>query len=99
MTMPQLKETATERRAEFEATWRAMQGRLTLSGLTEEVLRMSKNTIAPMRPAAAAVRCYPLLAAGLLAGAGWLFRRTVKGAGKTTRRALQSRNPRKGDDQ
>lgn len=96
-TMPQLKEDAAARRAQFAATWQSVQARLTLPGLAEEVLRVSNTKIQPMRPAADAVRRYPLLAAGLLAGAGWMFRRTIDGAGRTARRALQKRKPSKGE--
>jgi hypothetical protein len=95
---PQLKEDAAARRAQFETTWRSVQGRLTLPGLAEEALRMSKTKAAPMGTVAAAVRRYPLLATGLLAGVSWMLRRTMEGTGKSARRALQKHNPRKGDD-
>ena len=51
-----------------------VQGRLTLSGLARETLELINPQYTRLRIAYSAVTRNPILAAGVFAGVGWLFK-------------------------
>ena len=74
----QLEREAQERRAQFAKTLHEVRGRLTLSGLANETLGLVNPQYTRLRSAYSAIKRNPILAAGVLAGAGWLFKQALR---------------------
>jgi hypothetical protein len=77
-SLQQLEREARDRRAQFDATLSDVQSRLTLPGLAKEALLQMDPYLSRLPPAFLAVKRHPLLAAGALAGAGWLLRQALR---------------------
>jgi hypothetical protein len=77
-SLQQLEREARDRRAQFDATLSDVQSRLTLPGLAKEALLQMDPHLSRLPPAFLAVKRYPLLAAGALAGASWLLRQALR---------------------
>jgi hypothetical protein len=88
-SMQQLETEARDRRTQFAATLRDVQSRLTLPGLADEALRQFDPYVGRLPPALLTVKRHPLLAAGALAGAGWLFKQVL---GTTRKRFKNGRD-------
>lgn len=77
-SLQQLENEARERRAQFNATLFDVQSRLTLPGLAKEGLLHLDPHLTRLPPAFLAVKRYPILAAGALAGASWLLKQALR---------------------
>jgi hypothetical protein len=77
-SLQQLEKEARERRAQFNATLSDVQRRLTLPGLTKEALLHVDPHLSRLPPAFRAIKRYPLVAAGALAGASWLLNQMLQ---------------------
>ena len=74
-TVPELEHDASRRKAEFAASLAALRQHLTISGLANEGLRVIDPQARLMAPAYAALKRYPVLVAGAVIAATWLWRR------------------------
>ena len=72
-TLQQLEKEARDRRAQFNATLRDVQDRMTLPGLAKEALRQIDPQLKSLPPAFLSVKRHPILAASALVGASWLL--------------------------
>jgi hypothetical protein len=79
----QLEKEAQARRAQFAKTLLEVRGRLTLSGLANETLGLINLQFTPLRSAYSAIKRNPILAAGVLAGVGWLFKQALAVNGRS----------------
>jgi hypothetical protein len=77
-SLQQLEREAHDRRAQFNATLSDVQNRMTLPGLAKEALLHMDPHLSRLPPAFLAVKRHPLLAAGALAGAGWLLKQVLQ---------------------
>lgn len=77
-SLQQLEREARERRAQFDATLSDVERRLTLPGLAKEALLHMDPHLSRLPPAFLAVKRHPILAAGALAGAGWLLKQVLR---------------------
>ena len=99
-SLSQLEREAKDRRAQFSKTLLEVRNRLTLSGLANETLGLVNPHYTRLWSAYSAVKHNPILAASVLAGAGWLFKRALRANGggiklcRTRVRSLSSK-PRK----
>ena len=80
-TLRKLEQEAQDRHANFSKTLADVQGRLTLPGLAGEVLQLVSPQYTRLRIAYSVVKRNPILAAGVFAGAGWLFKQAVRAYG------------------
>lgn len=79
----QLEKEAQDRRAQFAKTLLEVRGRLTLSGLANEALGLVNPQYIRLRSAYSSIKRNPILAAGILAGAGWLFKQALRTNGSS----------------
>jgi hypothetical protein len=77
-SLQQLEKEARERQAQFKATLSDVQRRLTLPGLAKEVLLHVDPHLSRLPPVFRAIKRYPLVAAGALAGASWLLNHVLQ---------------------
>jgi hypothetical protein len=77
-SLQRLEKEARDRRTQFNATLSDVQSRLTLPGLAKEALLHMDPHLSRLPPAFLAVKRHPILAAGALAGAGWLLRQVLR---------------------
>ena len=84
-SLQQLEQEARDRRAQFNATLLDIQSRLTLPGLAKEALRHMDPHLTRLPPVFLAVKRHPLLATGALAGAGWLLKRILRPAHRSSK--------------
>ena len=77
-SLQQLEKEALDRRMQFAATLLDLRRRLTLPGLADEALRLFDPNFTRLPPVYSAVKRHPLLVAGALAGAGWLFKQALQ---------------------
>ena len=80
-TLRKLEQDAQDRHAHFSKTLLEVQSRLTLSGLASETLQLVSPQYTRLRIAYSVVKRNPILAAGVVAGAGWLFKQAVRANG------------------
>ena len=80
-SLSQLERDALDRRAQFAKTLLEVRSHLTPSGLANETLGLINPQYGRLRSACSAVIHHPILAAGLLAGAGWLFKHALRANG------------------
>lgn len=74
-TLPELASDARQRQVDFTATLTGLRQRMTIPALANEGLRFIDPKARLFAPAYAAVKRYPALAAGVVIGAAWLWRR------------------------
>ena len=91
-SLRELEREAEVRRADLDAAFRDLRKRLTLPGLADEAAALLDPGRARLVPAYSAVKRHPMLAAALLAGAGWLFKQGLhrRPRGKSNGRSLES---------
>ena len=77
----QLEKEAQDRHTQFARTLLEVRSQLTLSGLANETLGLINPHYTRLRFAYKAVKRNPILAASVLAGAGWLFKQALRANG------------------
>ncbi len=77
-SLQQLEKEARDRRAEFNATLRDVQKRMTLRGLAKEALRQIDPQFKRFPPGFLIFKRHPILAASALVGASWLLEQAFR---------------------
>ena len=71
--LQELQREAAQKRLEMDAAFRDLRGRLTVRGLADETAALITPYQSRVMPIYESVKRNPLVAAALLAGAGWLI--------------------------